>query len=128
MYIGKLGDGASADDGIYILVKEIVDNSIDEFVMGNGKRIDVKVKDGKVTVRDFGRGIPLGKVIDCVSQINTGGKYDSKTVFVMLNPGGQLNNSYAFSKKDKSKWRIRSSKEFSKKLNIPNLTALINRS
>ena len=79
MYIGKLGDGASADDGIYILVKEIVDNSIDEFVMGNGKRIDVKVKDGKVTVRDFGRGIPLGKVIDCVSQINTGGKYDSKT-------------------------------------------------
>ncbi len=78
MYIGKLGDGASADDGIYILVKETVDNSIDEFVMGNGKRIDVKVKDGKVTVRDYGRGIPLGKLIDCVSQINTGGKYDSK--------------------------------------------------
>jgi topoisomerase-4 subunit B len=78
MYIGKLGDGSAADDGIYILVKEIVDNSIDEFVMGNGKRIDIKVKDGKVTVRDFGRGIPLGKVIDCVSQINTGGKYDSK--------------------------------------------------
>src|SRR5690606_17080488 len=65
-------------DGIYILVKEIVDNSIDEFVMGNGKRIDIKVKDGKVSVRDYGRGIPLGKVIDCVSQINTGGKYDSK--------------------------------------------------
>lgn len=78
MYIGKLGDGASADDGIYILAKEVVDNCIDEFVMGNGKRIDVKVKDGLVTVRDFGRGIPLGKVIDCVSQINTGGKYDSK--------------------------------------------------
>ncbi len=78
MYIGKLGDGSSADDGIYILVKEIVDNSIDEFVMGNGKRIDIKVKDGKVSVRDYGRGIPLGKVIDCVSQINTGGKYDSK--------------------------------------------------
>ncbi len=78
MYIGKLGDGSAADDGIYILVKEIVDNSIDEFVMGNGKKIDVKVKDGKVTVRDYGRGIPLGKVIDCVSQINTGGKYDSK--------------------------------------------------
>ena len=78
MYIGKLGDGAAADDGIYILVKEVVDNCIDEFVMGNGKRIDIKVKDGKVTVRDYGRGIPLGKVIDCVSQINTGGKYDSK--------------------------------------------------
>ncbi|MFN5148188.1 MAG: DNA topoisomerase IV subunit B [Flavobacteriia bacterium] len=78
MYIGKLGDGAAADDGIYILVKEVVDNCIDEFVMGNGKRVDIKVKDGKVIVRDFGRGIPLGKVIDCVSQINTGGKYDSK--------------------------------------------------
>lgn len=78
MYIGKLGDGASADDGIYILVKEVVDNCIDEFVMGNGKRVDIKVKDGKVVVRDYGRGIPLGKVIDCVSQINTGGKYDSK--------------------------------------------------
>jgi topoisomerase-4 subunit B len=78
MYIGKLGDGAAADDGIYILVKEVVDNCIDEFVMGNGKRVDIKVKDGKVVVRDYGRGIPLGKVIDCVSQINTGGKYDSK--------------------------------------------------
>jgi topoisomerase-4 subunit B len=78
MYIGKLGDGAAADDGIYILVKEVVDNCIDEFVMGNGKRVDIKVKEGKVTVRDYGRGIPLGKVIDCVSQINTGGKYDSK--------------------------------------------------
>ncbi len=78
MYIGKLGDGSAADDGIYILVKEVMDNCIDEFVMGNGKRIDLKVKDGKVIVRDFGRGIPLGKVIDCVSQINTGGKYDSK--------------------------------------------------
>ena len=78
MYIGKLGDGSAADDGIYILVKEIVDNSIDEFVMGNGKKIEIKVKDGKVSVRDYGRGIPLGKVNDCVSQINTGGKYDSK--------------------------------------------------
>ena len=77
-YIGKLGDGSAADDGIYILVKEIVDNSIDEFVMGNGKKIEIKVKDGKVSVRDYGRGIPLGKVNDCVSQINTGGKYDSK--------------------------------------------------
>lgn len=78
MYIGKLGDGSAADDGIYILVKEVVDNCIDEFVMGNGKRIDIKIKDGKVSVRDYGRGIPLGKVVDCVSQINTGGKYDSK--------------------------------------------------
>jgi topoisomerase-4 subunit B len=78
MYIGKLGDGTSADDGIYVLVKEIVDNSIDEHVMGNGKKIDIRIEDHKVTVRDFGRGIPLGKVIDCVSKINTGGKYDSK--------------------------------------------------
>lgn len=78
MYIGKLGDGASADDGIYILIKEVIDNSIDEFVMGNGKKIDVKVKDGVVSVRDYGRGIPLGKVVDVVSKINTGGKYDSK--------------------------------------------------
>ena len=78
MYIGKLGDGASADDGIYILVKEVVDNCIDEFVMGNGKKVDIKVKDGKVTIRDYGRGIPLGKVVDVVSKINTGGKYDSK--------------------------------------------------
>lgn len=78
MYIGKLGDGSAADDGIYILAKEVVDNCIDEFVMGNGKHIDIMVKDGKVAVRDYGRGIPLGKVVDCVSQINTGGKYDSK--------------------------------------------------
>ncbi len=78
MYIGKLGDGASPDDGIYILIKEIIDNSIDEFVMGNGKKIEIKVSDHKVVVRDYGRGIPLGKVIDCVSKINTGGKYDSK--------------------------------------------------
>ena len=78
MYIGKTGDGSSADDGIYILVKEVIDNCIDEFVMGNGKNIDISIKDGKVKVRDYGRGIPLGKVIDCVSKINTGGKYDSK--------------------------------------------------
>ena len=78
MYIGKLGDGAAADDGIYILVKETIDNCIDEFVMGNGKKVDVKIKDGKVSVRDYGRGIPLGKVIDVVSKMNTGGKYDSK--------------------------------------------------
>ena len=78
MYIGKLGDGSAPDDGIYILIKEVVDNSIDEYVMGHGKTIEVKVEDGAVTVRDFGRGIPLGKVVDCVSKINTGGKYDSK--------------------------------------------------
>lgn len=78
MYIGKLGDGSSADDGIYILMKEVIDNCIDEFVMGNGKRIDIKAKDGKISIRDYGRGIPLGKVVDVVSKINTGGKYDSK--------------------------------------------------
>ena len=78
MYIGKLGDGSSQDDGIYILVKEVIDNCIDEFVMGYGKNIDIKISDHKVFVRDFGRGIPLGKVIECVSKINTGGKYDSK--------------------------------------------------
>lgn len=78
MYIGKLGDGSSADDGIYILLKEILDNSIDEFRMRAGKRIEIKLDDGKVTIRDFGRGIPLGKVVDAVSKMNTGGKYDSK--------------------------------------------------
>ncbi|WP_336688763.1 MULTISPECIES: DNA topoisomerase IV subunit B [unclassified Chryseobacterium] len=78
MYIGKLGDGSSADDGIYILLKEILDNSIDEFRMKAGKRIEIKLDDGKVTIRDFGRGIPLGKVVDAVSKMNTGGKYDSK--------------------------------------------------
>ncbi|MFC0183601.1 topoisomerase-4 subunit B [Pseudarcicella hirudinis] len=77
MYIGKLGDGSSADDGIYVLVKEIVDNSIDEHMMGHGKTIEIKISDHRVEVRDYGRGIPLGKVIDCVSKINTGGKYDS---------------------------------------------------
>ena len=77
MYIGKLGDGSQPDDGIYILLKEVIDNSIDEFVMGNGKTIEVTVRDREVRVRDYGRGIPLGKVIDCVSKINTGAKYDS---------------------------------------------------
>ena len=77
MYIGKLGDGSSHDDGIYILLKEVVDNCIDEFIMGYGKNIDIKVSGQKVTVRDYGRGIPLGKLIDCVSKINTGGKYDT---------------------------------------------------
>lgn len=77
MYIGKLGDGASVDDGIYVLVKEIVDNSIDEHMMGNGKTIEIKISEHRVDVRDYGRGIPLGKLVDCVSKINTGGKYDS---------------------------------------------------
>lgn len=78
MYIGKLGDGSSQDDGIYIMVKEVIDNCIDEYVMGHGTNVDIKIENGTVTIRDFGRGIPLGKVIDCVSKINTGGKYDSK--------------------------------------------------
>lgn len=78
MYIGKLGDGSSPDDGIYILIKEVLDNSIDEYVMGAGKTIEISVKDKTVTVRDYGRGIPLGKVVDVVSKMNTGGKYDSK--------------------------------------------------
>jgi topoisomerase-4 subunit B len=77
MYIGKLGDGSSKDDGIYVLVKETIDNSIDEHMMGYGKVIDVKITDSKVSVRDYGRGIPLGKVVDVVSKINTGAKYDS---------------------------------------------------
>ena len=78
MYIGKLGDGSSADDGIYVLLKEVIDNSIDEFVMGHGDTIEVIVGDKEVTVRDYGRGMPLGKVKECVSKINTGAKYDSK--------------------------------------------------
>lgn len=77
MYIGKLGDGSAKDDGIYVLVKEVIDNSIDEHMMGHGKNIDVTITDHQVIVRDYGRGIPLGKVVDCVSKINTGGKYDS---------------------------------------------------
>ena len=77
MYIGKLGDGSAPDDGIYVLVKEVLDNSIDEHMMGHGRTIEVKISEHKVEVRDYGRGIPLGKVIDCVSKINTGGKYDS---------------------------------------------------
>ena len=78
MYIGKLGDGSSPDDGIYILLKEVIDNCIDEFVMGAGKTIEITIKDNAVRVRDFGRGIPLGKVVDVVSKMNTGGKYDSR--------------------------------------------------
>ena len=78
MYIGKLGDGSSVDDGIYVLVKEVVDNCIDEFAMGQGRRIELTIAEGNVSVRDYGRGIPLGKVVDVVSKINTGAKYDSK--------------------------------------------------
>lgn len=78
MYIGKLGNGSAADDGIYVLLKEIIDNCIDEHVMGFGKSIEIKIEDNKASVRDYGRGIPLGKVVECVSKINTGGKYDSK--------------------------------------------------
>ncbi len=78
MYIGKLGDGTSHDDGIYILIKEVIDNCIDEYVMGYGKKIEITVREKAVSIRDFGRGIPLGKVIDCVSKINTGAKYDSE--------------------------------------------------
>ena len=77
MYIGKIGDGSSSDDGIYILLKEIIDNSIDEYIMGYGSKIDIRISSNQVTVRDYGRGIPLGKLADCVSKINTGGKYDS---------------------------------------------------
>lgn len=79
MYIGKLGDGSSPDDGIYILLKEALDNSVDEFVMGHGKEITIDIDDeGRVEVRDFGRGIPLGKLMDCAAKINTGAKYDSE--------------------------------------------------
>ena len=76
MYIGRLGDGSHPDDGIYVLVKEIIDNCIDEFTMGVGKRIDITLDAGSVTVRDYGRGIPLDKVVACVSEMNTGGKYE----------------------------------------------------
>ena len=77
MYIGKLGDGSSSDDGIYVLLKEIIDNSIDEFVMGEGNKIEINIDESTVSVRDYGRGIPLGKVVECVSVMNTGGKYDT---------------------------------------------------
>jgi len=78
MYIGRLGDGSNPDDGIYILLKEVIDNSVDEFLMGVGKKIETVVKDNHVIVRDYGSGIPLGKVVDCVSIINTGGKYNDE--------------------------------------------------
>src|SRR3984893_4465203 len=76
MYIGRIGDGSHYDDGCYVLLKEIIDNAIDEFIMGAGKEVQINIQDKAVTVRDFGRGIPLGKVVDCVSQINTGAKYN----------------------------------------------------
>lgn len=78
MYIGKLGNGSSPDDGIYVLLKEVIDNSVDEFVMGYGKKIEIKISKGQVSIRDYGRGIPLGKLLDCITKINTGAKYDSK--------------------------------------------------
>ena len=76
MYIGRTGDGSHYDDGVYILLKEVIDNGIDEFIMGFGKKIDISIERGQVTVRDYGRGIPLGRVVDCVSRINTGAKYN----------------------------------------------------
>ncbi|MFM1748264.1 MAG: gyrase subunit, partial [Verrucomicrobiota bacterium] len=79
MYIGRLGNGVHAEDGIYVLLKETIDNSIDEFTMGFGKRIEIELTERTLRVRDFGRGIPLGKLVDCVSIINTGAKYDSET-------------------------------------------------
>ena len=78
MYIGKRGDGSAPDDGIYVLLKEVIDNCIDEFVMGHGKTIDVKLDGESISVRDYGRGIPLGKLMDCAAKINTGAKYDSE--------------------------------------------------
>ena len=76
MYIGRIGTGQHYDDGVYILLKEVIDNAIDEFIMGYGEEVEVRIDDGEVTVRDFGRGIPLGKVVECVSRINTGAKYN----------------------------------------------------
>ena len=79
MYIGRLGDGSHPDDGIYILLKEVIDNSVDEFTMKHGSRIEITLEGNRVSVRDFGRGIPLGKVVECVSVINTGAKYDDES-------------------------------------------------
>ena len=79
MYIGKSGDGSTPDDGLYVLIKEVIDNSVDEYAMGNGKTIQVAIQDNTVTIRDYGRGIPFGKVLDAASKMNTGAKYDNKT-------------------------------------------------
>ena len=76
MYIGRIGNGSNPDDGCYVLLKEVVDNAIDEYIMGHGKEVAITIADGRVSVRDHGRGIPLGKVVDCVSKINTGAKYN----------------------------------------------------
>ena len=117
MYIGKLGDGSSPDDGIYILLKEVLDNSIDEFVMGAGKTIEVTIREGRVAVRDFGRGIPLGKVVDVVSKMNTGGKYDSRAFkkSVGLNGVGTkaVNALSAFFKVESNRDNQRKAVEFS---------------
>src|SRR6266705_1974283 len=78
MYIGRLGDGSHYDDGCYVLLKEVIDNAIDEFIMGHGKEVQIEIQERTVLVRDFGRGIPLGKVVDCVSKINTGAKYNDE--------------------------------------------------
>ena len=96
MYIGKLGDGSSHDDGIYVLIKEVIDNAIDEFTSGFGRRIEMTINfaERKVSIRDYGRGIPLGKMVDAVSKLNTGAKYDSK-IFqksVGLHPAGRIRN------------------------------------
>ena len=114
MYIGRLGNGAHAEDGIYVLLKESVDNSVDEFTMGAGRRIEVELAERTVRVRDFGRGIPLGKVLECVSVINTGAKYDSETFkkAVGLNGVGQkaVNAlSFAYRRRPFARGRRRSS-------------------
>ena len=90
MYIGKLGDGSQADDGIYVLIKEVVDNSVDEFIMGAGKQIDVTVEDDIVTVRDYGRGIPLKSLAAAVSEMNTGGKYGGSAFKKTVGPHGDF--------------------------------------
>lgn len=117
MYIGKLGDGSSADDGIYILLKETIDNCIDEFVMGAGKTIEIAIKDNVVDVRDYGRGIPLGKLVDVVSKMNTGGKYDTRAFkkSVGLNGVGTkaVNALSSFFKVQSSRDNMLKSAEFS---------------
>ncbi len=128
MYIGKLGDGSSADDGIYILLKEVLDNSIDEYVMGAGKTIDISIQGDKVVVRDYGRGIPLGKVVDVVSKMNTGGKYDSRAFkkSVGLNGVGTkaVNALSAFFKVESTREGKSASAEFEKG-NLTNQETLV---